>query len=318
MGTSVFSSTGLVSIVSLSPIDVTQLAAELSEIAIAIGTMSMINKLSQLRLRMATLNVHFFTDFRGRSNVYPLVDVLKPLSLDVIAVQEAFHTDQPPGRGPMAHHFLTLLAKLLDIPHIAFGSTVREYGNGVLSRFPLKSSTSYRSEKLDGQNVRGMLAVKVDHDFFHEHQATLYVTHLDQISETTRLTQWDSFEKRMDSSDRLRLIMGDFNALTIGDYSDEYFRKNIRDVRKQNDWESPQDALTTKIKASGYHDCWREMNKDTIDEPAVTCAYGTRIDYIWRRGELAHGWSANECQIFPSENATDHNGVLITFAKSTA
>jgi hypothetical protein len=127
----------------------------------------------------------------------------------------------------------------------------------------------------------------------------------------------DKFEKHMHDSGGLQLIMGDFNSLTFSDYSDDYFNSHIRDVRKRNSWEGPLDLVTSKMKGNDYHDCWREMNKDAINDQAITCVYKTRIDYLWKRGELKNGWKMNECKIFSTEDSTDHNGVLVTFTKDS-
>ena len=267
------------------------------------------------QFRIATLNVHFFTDSNGESNVHRLAELLKPMALDVIALQEILHTDQPAGAAPERHYHFKLLSDLLQFPFTAFCCTAHEFGNAILSRFPLTSSVNYYFEAIGKHNQRGMLAAQIDNEFFKENDATLYVTHLDQTSEELRLKQIDHFEKYIHSSDGFQLIMGDFNALTFNDYSDDYFNIHIHDVRQRNQWEGPFNLVTEKMKANGYTDCWREMNKEAINDQAVTCVYKTRIDYIWRRGELKNGWKINECRIFSSEDTTDHNGVLMTFMK---
>jgi len=270
------------------------------------------------QFRIATLNVHFFTDLQGESNVHRLAQVLKPMSLDVLALQEALHTDKLPGFAPKKHYHFKLLSDLLQLPHMAFCSTVHEFGNGILSRHPLNSIVKYRTEPVENHHhARGMLAVKIDNEFFKDNDAKMYVTHLDQISEQIRLKQINQFEKFVHGSNGLQLIMGDFNALTFDDYSDDYFNTHIRDVRRQYSWETPCNLLTTKMKKNGYYDCWREMNKEATNDRVVTCVYGTRIDYIWKRGELKNGWKINDCRIFSTEDATDHNGVLITFGKTS-
>jgi len=277
--------------------------------------MNIIKKISQFRV--ATVNVHFFTDAQGRSNIHRLAQLLKPMSFDVLALQESLHTNQPPGAAPKRHYHFKLLSDLLQLPYTAFCNTVHEFGNGILSRFPLKSSVNYCTETVGNHHPRGMLAVKINNEFCEDNDATLYVTHLDQISEKVRLKQINQFEKYVHRSDGFQLIMGDFNALTFDDYSDDYFNIYIRDIRQRNSWESPFNLVTNKMKENGYHDCWREMNKDAIDHQVITCVYRTRIDYIWRRGELKNGWKMNECRIFSTEDATDHHGVLITFTKTS-
>jgi endonuclease/exonuclease/phosphatase family metal-dependent hydrolase len=276
--------------------------------------MSVIRKL--LQFRVATLNVHFFSDINGKSNVYHLAEILKSMSLDAIGLQEVRHTDQTVGASPERHYHFKLLSDLLQLPHTAFCNTAHEFGNAILSRFPLTSSINYYTETIANHNKRGMLAAKIDHEFFKDNNATLYVTHLDQISEEVRLKQMEQLEKNVENSNGFQMIMGDFNSLTFDDYSDDYFNIHIRDIRQRNSWEAPFNLLTDRMKKHGYSDCWRGMNKEAINDRVVTCVYKTRIDYIWKRGELKNGWKIYECKIFPTKSATDHNGILMTFTKS--
>ncbi|CAF1563738.1 unnamed protein product [Rotaria sp. Silwood1] len=272
------------------------------------------NKISQFRI--GTLNVHFFTDSQGQSNVYRLAQIIKPMSFDLLAIQEALNTDQPSDVVSDRYYHFQLLSDLLQLPYTAFCHTSQGFGNAILSRFPLKNSFNYNTQKVENHYIRGMLAVQVNHEFFNDNDATFYVTHLDQLSEQVRLLQMKQLEEHVQVSG-LQLLVGDFNSLTFDDYSNDYFNVNIHDVRQQNSWEDPFNLVTDLMKTNGYHDCWREMNKEAINDQASTCIYKTRIDYIWRRGELKNGWEMNECRIFSSENATDHNGVLVNFTKTS-
>lgn len=268
------------------------------------------------QLRVVTLNVHFFTDINEQSNVHQLARLLKPMSIDILALQEVLHTNRDAHIAPERHYHLKLLSDLLELPYIAFCETVFEFGNALLSKFPMKNSTNYYADVGENLYKRGMLAVQIEHEFFRENNATFYVTHLDQIYEHARLKQIEQFEKYIQQNDNLQLIMGDMNSLTFSDYSDDYFRIYIDDIRQKNNWERPFELVTNQLKAYGFTDCWREMNNEAINDQAVTCIYKTRIDYIWKRGELKNQWEINECRIFSSENATDHNGVLISFTKT--
>ena len=138
-------------------------------------------------IRIATLNVHFFQDSKQVSNAQRLAKLLQPLSVDVLALQEAYHTEQPPGAARENRYYFKYLSNVLRLPHLAFGNTFNDFGNGLLSRFPLKRSVNYHTNKVEGHGKRAMLAVTIDHPFFEDNDATLYVTHLDQISENIRL-----------------------------------------------------------------------------------------------------------------------------------
>lgn len=265
-------------------------------------------------IRLASLNVHFFSDLNNQSNVHRLAQLLKPMSLDALALQETLHIDQPSSER---HSHFKLLSELLQLPHRAFCHTTLGFGNAFLSRFPVTNHANYYAEVVGAKNKRGMLAVQIDHEFFKDNNTTLYITHLDQISEEIRSKQLEQFEQHLRKSTDFQLVMGDFNALTFEDYSKDYFNTHIRDVRQRNSWEGPFNLVSQKMKDNGYIDCWREMNPEAIDDQVVTCVYKTRIDYIWRRGPLQKGWIIDECRIFPTNEATDHNGVLLTFTKTS-
>ena len=161
--------------------------------------MNLIRKATQLRL--GTLNVHFFTDLQKQLNVDRLVQFLKPMSLDVLALQEALHTNQPPGYRAPKYYQLKRLSGLLQLPHTAFCNIAREFGNAILSKFPLTNTVNYLTENFENHIARGMLTAQIDHEFFNDNNATLHVIHLDQLSEDVRLKQLNQFEKYMHDSD---------------------------------------------------------------------------------------------------------------------
>lgn len=268
-------------------------------------------------LRIISLNVHFFQDLSGNSNEQRIGKILKSFDADIVAFQEAFHTELDEGETLPNRYHLRNLSKFLNLPHRAFCDVSQGFGNGLLSRFPLKHSESYFAEKIRAERRRGMLEVTVEHPFFDENQAKLYVVHLDQIKESTRLEQWKIFEKYLQNNSKLQLLMGDFNALSLDDYSRDYLNRFINEVRSKNSWEPAVEFLTQRIKAAGFIDCWRETNRDVRDENSITCAYNTRIDYIWRRGSFSSNWKMKFCQIFPTNEATDHHGLIVQFDKET-
>jgi hypothetical protein len=110
---------------------------------------------------------------------------------------------------------------------------------------------------------------------------TIYVTHLNHVSEPKRLQEWKIIQSFIDITEN-HYILGDFNALTKSDYTDNEW-SNIAAVRKLSNWEIPTNELTLKISEE-YHDCVKE--KGFIKS---TSRYNTRIDYIYTKQiDLVH------------------------------
>jgi hypothetical protein len=108
--------------------------------------------------------------------------------------------------------------------------------------------------------------------------------------------------------------MGDMNALTRSDYSDDYYRKNLVELRKKSYWEKPCFDLTELITNQwNFQDAFKQINPNAKDEQVVTCRFKTRIDYIYLRPRPDDLWILKECSIINTENATDHNAVFAVF-----
>ncbi|CAF4772558.1 unnamed protein product, partial [Rotaria sp. Silwood2] len=55
--------------------------------------------------------------------------------------------------------------------------------------------------------------------------------------------------------------MGDINALTREDYSDDYYQDNIIEIRQKSQWEKPRFDLTNLIRHEwNYEDAFKLIN----------------------------------------------------------
>lgn len=83
----------------------------------------------------------------------------------------------------------------------------------------------------------------------------LTCVHLNHTSEETRLSELNEiitnlYDLRTQS---MAVMAGDFNALTLEDYSSEELN-HITQVRANNRWEKPKRALTDRMKQVGFTD----------------------------------------------------------------
>ncbi|CAF1390541.1 unnamed protein product [Adineta steineri] len=142
---------------------------------------------------------------------------------------------------------------------------------------------------------------------------TFAVTHLDYIDEDDRIKQMKEFNPYQQNID---IIMGDMNALTREDYSDDYYRDIIVDKREKSCWESPRFDLTRLITDDwNYQDAFKKLNPTLNSEQIITCRYGTRIDYIYTHPRLNDHWHLTKCSIIDTKGATDHNAVFAEFTQ---
>ena len=256
--------------------------------------------------RLATLNIHQFNrpgDFN--SNFDDLIKLLRPLHLDLLAVQETLSNSQWGN-----------FCQRLSLPHHIYGRcSDYHYGNGIASRFPIvEHSNEQRSFDTFGE-VRSMLNCTLDgdqHPFLRDRRFA--VTHLDHRDENARLDQLRRFDPLAKNVD---VLMGDFNALTRDDYTNEYFQKQIVEVRKASHWEAAHFDVTDLVRRTwGYQDALTMLHPRMKDEQLSTCRFHTRIDYIYLRPRANDQWRLRECFIHDTGGATDHQAVVATFELS--
>lgn len=258
------------------------------------------------RFRLATINVHsFLTPSTYADNSRPLAQLLRPLDLDLLAANEV--PDYPSW---------TKFCDLLSLPHRVFGIAENRFlGNGIASRYPIESSSNDRSTGMFRAEGRSLLQCRLggEHPFVRDR--TFAVTHLDHRDEDVRLHQLKLFNPVAKNID---VLMGDMNALTREDYSDDFYQTKIVDVRQRSSWEPARFDLTDLLtKDWMFRDAFREMHRDLRDDQVSTCRFASRIDYIYlrqrREDEDDDRWVLTECDILPANEATDHNAIVAQF-----
>ena len=252
--------------------------------------------------RLATINVHGFKNASThQDNVDDLVAILNPLNLDFLAVEEV-HNNQSWSN----------FCQQLSFKYFAFGASYGEsYGNGLASRYPINSSSSQRASFSCAGGTRALLQCRLDGDHPFISNRLFGVTHLDHINEDNRLKQIKEFKPHKQNID---ILIGDMNALTREDYSDNYYREIVAGKRERSRWERPRFDLTKLITDEWkYQDAFKFFNPQFKDEQIVTCDYGTRIDYIYIHPRVLDQWTLTKCEIIDTKGATDHNAVLAEF-----
>ncbi|CAF3425434.1 unnamed protein product [Rotaria sp. Silwood2] len=252
--------------------------------------------------RLATINVHLFNSPKnGKNNINDLISILEPLNLDLIAVQEINNNDK-----------WKTFCQHLSLPNFIYGQGDDHHlGNGVASRYPIEFYSNRQAYFPCSGGTRGLLQCRLngDHPFIKDR--IFSVTHLDYINEDNRLQQIKEFNPHGQNID---ILMGDMNALTRDDYSDNYYREQVVGIRENFQWEKPRFDLTKLITGEwNYQDVFKLNNPQVKDEQIATCRYGTRIDYIYVHPRDNDQWFLNECSIIDTKGETDHNAVFAEF-----
>ncbi|CAF0849712.1 unnamed protein product [Adineta steineri] len=248
-------------------------------------------------LRLAAINVHSFCKpLYVSNNISELISILQPLNLDVIAVQEMQNNDK-----------WKEFCQRLSLPYSAYGPEDGAFCNGIASRYAIHSYSVQKTNFFCKGGVRSILQCCLD----GVENLTFAITHLDHLDEDTRIQQIKQFNPYEHNVD---ILIGDMNALTREDYSDNYYQDIVVAKRKKSNWETPHFDLTQLITHEwNYQDAFKTINPTFKDEQIATCAYGTRIDYIYIHPRINNHWNLTSCSIIDTKGATDHNVVFAEF-----
>ncbi|CAF1339177.1 unnamed protein product [Rotaria sordida] len=180
----------------------------------------------------------------------------------------------------------------LSLPFSVYGPSNATFCNGIASRYPIRcysvQKTSFHSEG----GFRSILQCCLD----AIQNVTLAVTHFDYLDEDDRLKQMKEFNSYEHNID---ILMGDMNALTREDYSDDYYKK-------------PRFDLTQLITHEwNYQDAFKKINPTLKNEQVATCPYGTRIDYIYIHPRINDHWNLNKYQ--NKQDISSFQNVLLDF-----
>lgn len=145
-------------------------------------------------LNICSYNVHNFIDKKGEANLERVAELLKPLELDVLLLQEASHPTYQRTRNipdpnndeneGIEHTDLAVLARSLGMRYFRFGSERAGSGMGqaILSKHKILSSAAYA---VGGHRCVFGATVRIDDEF----DLKFYNCHLDHRSEDKRLLQ---------------------------------------------------------------------------------------------------------------------------------
>jgi endonuclease/exonuclease/phosphatase family metal-dependent hydrolase len=167
-------------------------------------------------LQVLTFNIHAG---RGADNVLDLERVerlIRSSGADVVGLQEV---DRHYSARSNWVDQGAELARRLDM-HLAFGATIDaespapgrprvQFGNAILSRYPITSSSLTLLPVTPGLEQRGLLKAVVD---VPGTDLEVFNTHLGDISATDRVQQATRIQQEIGTPERPTILVGDMNA----------------------------------------------------------------------------------------------------------
>ncbi|GAA3683412.1 endonuclease/exonuclease/phosphatase family protein [Nonomuraea antimicrobica] len=177
----------------------------------------------EVRLRVATYNIHAGAGQDGRFDLARQVDAIRALNADVIALQEVdAHWDARSEWRDLATELAGALrmrvyfGPIYDLDPPQEGAPRRQYGNAILSRYPILHAENHSVTRLSTQTPNpvpapapGFPEVVVNAKGARVH---VYATHLDYRADpAVRQAQVADMLKIM-AGKGAQVLLGDFNA----------------------------------------------------------------------------------------------------------
>lgn len=263
-------------------------------------------------MRLCSLNVHVWSDASGRSNVDRVIEFLRGLACDVIALQEVMADDSQLAR----------VVEALGMHHAFAASSW--LGNALLSPHPLAAIESVDITANREEGRCAVLATAVT----PEGSLDVASTHLDAWDERTRVAEVDRLVAALARRDPARAVLGDFNALRLSDYPPSVLAA-VTEKRLTHGREAPCGDVIAAMDRAGYVDLVRRAQVPddrayaaALDRPLPsplrsTCWVGTRIDYVWGTPALLARFAPAGARVVETA-ASDHAAVVVDLAPAAA
>lgn len=224
-------------------------------------------------IRVLSWNLHYGVSVKPRVALDDILDTISAEDPDVVLLQEVSRGWVLAGGSDM----LTWLASGLDMTAAWSPAADGQFGNVVLSKYPLAQVRAQRLPYGAGPQKRSFISATVAHPLADVQVTSTHLQHRVQNAET-RLEQVDALLEHVDSADNngATILGGDFNA--------EPDSVEIETLT-QATWLSTLDAVGNS-----------NQNTSPSDDPAV------RIDWLF----TGSGLQTETAQVLQGKTASDH------------
>lgn len=229
-----------------------------------------------LRLRILSYNIHHAEGVDGKLDVPRIAQVILSVKPDLVALQEVDKNTIRTGKVNQDIE-LSRLTKMNSV----FGSNITfqggQYGNAILSKFPIIKNKNFLLPNVDSGEQRGLLQSQIQ--ISNKENVLFFSTHLDhRRSDTERLASAKAINQIISLDNKSPAILaGDFN-----DVPDSPTLKELGKV-----WLRTNKKILRTIPAS---------------KPS------RQIDYIFVQPK--ERWKIIESQILDEDIASDHRAIF--------
>jgi endonuclease/exonuclease/phosphatase family metal-dependent hydrolase len=233
-------------------------------------------------LRVLTYNIHHGEGTDGKLDLARIAATIQEAEPDLVALQEV---DQKVKRSGQVDQPAEL-AKLTGL-HVVFGGNIPleggEYGNAVLSRFPIERHKNHLLPLVDGGEQRGVLEVELQ--LPNGEKLILLATHLDhRRPEAQRMASAKAIGELIAGHRKTPAILaGDLNAV-------------------------PQSEPLKEFLATWMNTADQPLPTIPVEKPA------RQIDYVLVRP--ANRWKVVETRVLDETVASDHRALLVVLEEA--
>jgi endonuclease/exonuclease/phosphatase family metal-dependent hydrolase len=230
-------------------------------------------------IRVMTFNIHHGEGLDGKIDLPRIAEVIRRERADLVALQEVDKGVLRTGRRDLPEE-LAALTGLTCVFSNNFHYQGGEYGNAILTRFPVLSATNSHFQMVRTNEQRGILQVAVD---AYGRPLVFMSTHVDYRADDTErllnLREIAALTRRFDHASVI--LCGDFN-------------------------DTPNSRVHQQLKL-GFDDTW-ELAGDGAGWTYPSGNPRKRIDYIWiARTARLKPTAAH----VPESAASDHRPVVV-------
>ncbi|KAM3326250.1 hypothetical protein P3S67_001376 [Capsicum chacoense] len=237
-----------------------------------------------------------------------VLEVLRELNADILALQDV-KAEEEKGMKPLSD-----LADALGMHYVFAESWAPEYGNAVMSKWPIKS---WKIQKIfDESDFRNVLKATIDVPRVGE--LNFYCTHLDHLDENWRMKQINAI---IQSSDKPHILAGGLNSLDETDYSTERWTEIVKYYEEMGK-PVPKVEVMKYLNSKEYTDakdfageCESVVMIAKGQSVQGTCKYGTRVDYVLSSSDSPYKFVPGSYSVFSSKGTSDHHIVKVDVVK---
>lgn len=233
----------------------------------------------------------------GEERIPFIRDIILSQYADIVAIQEANSRDN-----------IESLARDLEM-RLVFGEANCEYHVALLTRLPITGSVNHRAPEFE----KTALEVEV---VWEGQPLRVITTHLKaNDDEKRRVTEVGALLRLTGpAGDGLKLLMGDFNAISPTDrYESDFQTSDEDEAFAQKAYAAPRLAIPLLLEA-GYVDIYRQARPGMTGYTTKTPTPVVRIDYIFASPALARRATNGDVVDSPLVMlASDHKPVYAEF-----